>query len=108
MTELEELIARKKDIERRIREIRDTTKYFGRTKYEVVNYQRGSEHTISIKKRGEDPHYERYYAVIGLTDKNEAINELGMLIEDLKGLSAELIGEVLAGLSEEKGENEHE
>lgn len=90
MTELEELIARKKDIERRIREIRDTTKYFGRTKYEVVNYQRGSEHTISIKKRGEDPHYERYYSVIGMTDKEEAIRQLNILIEDLTGLREEL------------------
>ena len=106
MSELEELMKQKKDIERRIRELRDTTKYCGRVKYEVVNYPRGSEHTISVKKKGEDSHYERYYSVIGLQDRDEAIHELILLIDDLIELKSELTGGILVGLV--KGENRDE
>ena len=92
MSELDELIAQRKEIDRKIRELKNTDIYCGNAKWKLVSYPRGDEWTVYVKKRTIDPHYDRWYAVIQLTDKHKALDELDLLIKDLQGLRTLIVG----------------
>ena len=90
MNELDELLAQRKELDRKIRELKKTEIYCGNAKWNLQKLPRGDEWTVFIKKRTFNPHYDRYYAVIQLEDKEEALHQLDLLIEDLKGLRKEI------------------
>ena len=90
MSELDELIAQRKEIDRKIRELKKTDIFFGNTKWSLQRFPRGDEWTVFIKKRTFDPHYDRWCSVIQMQDKEEAQHQLDLLIEDLKGLKTEI------------------
>lgn len=93
MNELDELMKQKKEIERKIRELKNTTIICGKVRYEIVNLPRGAEHTISIVKRDEYSDHDRHYAVIAYKDKNKALEELDVLENDIREMKAVLGGE---------------
>lgn len=95
MTELEDLIQQKKDIEKKIRELRKKELTCGRVKYEMLNLPRGTEHTISIKTDSAfGDHYKRYYKVIYFSNKEVMLDSLHNLIDELKGMEEQFRKEV--------------
>lgn len=86
MNEIEELLAQRKEIDRKLRELRSTTEECGRIKLELRKFPRGEEWTVFVKKSAQYPNESRYMSVIQLEDKSEVLLELNNLIDDLIGL----------------------
>lgn len=87
MSELDDLLAQKRRIDKRIRELKDLTLRNGRTRLTLQKYPRGDEWTVTIEKVSEYANEIRKCTVIQLTDRNEVINELRGLVDDLSGLA---------------------
>lgn len=91
MTEIEELMRQKKEIEQRIRELRNRDTICGKVKYEVISLPRGTEHTIAIKTDNVlTENYRRYYKVIYYENKEVMMKSLRTLIEDLQEMENKL------------------
>ncbi len=86
MSELEELIEQRKEIDRKIRELKHTAKIFGRVKLELQRFPRGEEWTVFIRKKAQHLSEDRNVSVIQLNDKAEVLQELNNLIDDLTEL----------------------
>lgn len=94
--ELEKLKQQKKEIEERIKFLRNKTVGFGSVKIEKVNYAgyRESEWVVSVKRKSVDyEEKERYSQIIKAHDKQKAIDEIDKVISDLQCLRDKLKGE---------------
>ena len=91
MTEIEELMRQKKEIEQKIRELRKRDTICGKVKYEVISLPRGTEHTIAIKTdNGLTDTHRKYYKVIYFENKDVMMKSLRTLIEDLQEMENKL------------------
>ena len=91
MTEIEELMRQKKEIEQKIRELRKRDIICGKVKYEVISLPRGTEHTIAIKTDNAlTDTYRKYYKVIYYENKDVMMKSLHELIEDLQEMENKL------------------
>lgn len=90
MNELDDLIAQKKAIEKRINELKNQTKHSGCAKWEHRHMPRGWEWTLSIARHS-DYNNGRYFPAIERSDLNQAKRELKEIIADLTNL-AEVLG----------------
>lgn len=96
MTELEELKKQKKEIEAKIRALENREVSFGRTKIAKVRYYGGREPEwiVSVKRKAVDfEDKERFFPIIVAHDKQKVIDEIDVVIENLKGLRDKLKGD---------------
>ena len=89
-SELDELLAQKKEIEKRISELKNQTRHFGCAKWEHRHLQRGWEWTLSIARHS-DYNNGRYFPAIERESMSEAKEDLKEIINDLTKL-AEALG----------------
>ena len=90
MNELDDLIAQKKAIEKRISELKNQTRHFGCAKWEHRHMPRGWEWTLSIARHS-DYNNGRYFPAIERESMSEAKEDLKEIINDLTKL-AEALG----------------
>ena len=90
MSELDELLAQKKEIDKRIAEIKNQTRHCGCAKWEHRHIPRGWEWTLSIARHS-DVNNGRYFPVIERESMSEAKEDLKEIISDLINL-AEILG----------------
>ena len=89
MSELQDLINQKKQIEFRIKVLRQGARYFGCAKLDMDHYptNRPDEWYISIKVPGVMPDDQsRYRSIIRGHSKKECIDKIPEIINDLQGL----------------------
>ena len=90
--ELMELIEEKKQIERKIRELKEQDIIFNRAKLSVHRYARGDEWYVAIFQQDNITYKGMWHSIIKGYDKQEVINDIDNIIGDLKGLKERLKG----------------
>lgn len=93
MSELQDLINQKKELEERIRELRFKARYFGCAKIDIEHYPtiRPDEWYIAIKVPGVMPEDQsRYRSIIRGHSKEECAEKIPQIINDLQGLYEQL------------------
>lgn len=89
MSELEELLKQKKELDRQIKELMNSQRQVGIARYEHRRYSSGrEEHVISVQEeytRQCKPSIRYKSIAIGKT-KEDAIAKLGQIVPDLEGL----------------------
>jgi hypothetical protein len=90
MTELQQLLAQKKEIEDKIQQIKNQTQIVGRVKIEQRHYTyKHDKWFICIKMMYDDMpsnFTDRWSPIIQAVDKDQAIQELSDIIQDLTAL----------------------
>lgn len=86
-----ELMAQKKELERKIRELQNQAQICGRAqiKKTVFPTSKPDEWSVSIKAVEIDRE-ERWRAIIRNNDRQKAIDQIQTIIDDLKGLQKKL------------------
>ena len=86
MSELDELMAQRKEIDRKIRELKNVGLFCGNAKWTCQHFPRGDEWTVFVRKSAQHLNEARNVSVIQYEDKQKALDELDLLIKDLQGL----------------------
>ena len=93
MTRLEELKQQKRDIEAEIRKLSQKEVRVGRCKFHCQHYAtiRGDEWVVTYESRSTNKNEERNKRLIANSNRDEAIQQISEVIEDLQRLQATLL-----------------
>ena len=88
MTELEELIKQKREIESKIKMLRNQTTVWGMAKVDVERYstRKPDRHFLAIRYKPLDNGREKWQTIFSANNRQEVINAIPQIIENLKNL----------------------
>lgn len=83
MGRIEELQAQKKVIEEEIRRLKNKDISTDRCRFRIEHFPRGDDWVVSYKNRFHDPSREHFKSIIAARSKEDAINQVQEVINDL-------------------------
>lgn len=90
---IKELMAEKRQLEKKIRELKRKDVVFNRAKFSCHRYARGDEWYVAIFQDDNVTYKGLWHSIIKGYDKRKVIEDIDNVIGDLKGLKEMLKGE---------------
>lgn len=99
MDELEKLLAQRKELDRKIKELKCASSTVGSAKIELIHYPsaRQSEWVVSVRTSAQFENEYRWRGIIRHPDKMTAVKKISDVIEDLKALQKNLLAAEYGG-----------
>ena len=86
MNELEELIRQKKELEKRIKELKNQASVVGKTKIDVAHYTSVDRHYLAVFYEPLNHGRKKWSTIFSSNNKQSVIDAIPSIIEDLQEL----------------------